>query len=333
MKKFLIYLILFLVLFFSVLYIILNQISQKTGKTISYFPDLLKQVISSPSELSSPYFLILGLDKRDDWLEKTETTDTILLASLKQNQIKLLSLPRDLWDWELDQKINQIYPQSLTQNDSYGYISQNFSRLTGIPIKQVIIFNTQNLIDLVKLIGGVDVYQEIGFIDNDYPNPEYINHPDSNYPVYITVKYPSGWIHLDESNISPFIRSRKSSDSPNGGGTDLGRIKRQQLVFEAIFKKIVSLDYLKNTDILFSLYDLWTNRIQSNISDLNLALILKSQLKNLSDTTINKIDIPTGENPKTDILYHPVTFINKQWVFLPQDKGYTTLQNFIRSSL
>ncbi|PJE67116.1 hypothetical protein COU93_00520, partial [Candidatus Shapirobacteria bacterium CG10_big_fil_rev_8_21_14_0_10_36_6] len=56
-------------------------------------------------------FLILGLDPRNDLLEKTQTTDTIIYANIspKYDSVKLFSLPRDLWFYQKSIKINQIY--------------------------------------------------------------------------------------------------------------------------------------------------------------------------------------------------------------------------------
>src|SRR4030042_1631032 len=49
-------------------------------------------------------FLILGLDPRDDQLEKTNVTDTIILASLnlENYRLSLIPLPRDLWFYPLN---------------------------------------------------------------------------------------------------------------------------------------------------------------------------------------------------------------------------------------
>jgi anionic cell wall polymer biosynthesis LytR-Cps2A-Psr (LCP) family protein len=47
-----------------------------------------------------PTILILGVDERNDKLEHTEVTDTIMLAQLNllKNTISVVSLPRDTWD-------------------------------------------------------------------------------------------------------------------------------------------------------------------------------------------------------------------------------------------
>jgi LCP family protein required for cell wall assembly len=325
----------FILILFLVIasYYLLRTVSIQTQTPISYFPNLFLSVKNNPSLSPNINFLILGLDPRNDKLEKTETTDTIMLANLSPDwQINLISIPRDLWSYPLNTKINQIYPLSIGQSNQFQYIQDNFSYITGQKIDRTIVLTTQNLITLTNIVGGIDLYQDVGFIDKQYPNPEYIKNPSPKIPVYKTVEFPSGWIHLDESNITEFVRSRKSSETATNGGTDLGRIKRQQLLIDALILKIKSPDFLRHPQNLFALYNFWKTQITSNFTDHDLLSLGYQGYPYISQVKINKFNIPAGENPKTDIIYHPSKFINKQWVFIPQDKNYTSLHQFIKLS-
>jgi len=51
--------------------------------------------------------------------------------------------------------------------------------------------------------------------------------------------------------------------------------------------------------------------------------------ENIKDISINKIEIPVGENAKSGVIYHPTKFINKQWVFITTDDKYQAFQQFI----
>jgi hypothetical protein len=53
----------------------------------------------------------------------------------------------------------------------------------------------------------------------------------------------------------------------------------------------------------------------------------------LKDLSLNKIDIPVGETSQDGVIYHPTRFINRQWVFIPNDKNYQSLINFIQKSI
>lgn len=271
-------------------------------------------------------FLILGLDPRNDLLEKTETTDTIIYAHLSPSfdNIKLFSLPRDLWFYPQSKKINQIYP------DSFTNIQNNFNQIIGQNIDKTIVITTQNLKDITDIISGVDVYLDNELKDIQYPNQAYIDNPKSDAPIYKTIYYPAGLNHLDSSNITEFVRSRKSSDLAKDGGTDLGRITRQQRLFESLLLKI---SQIRNPKQLLSLYRYFDTKISHNFTKKDYLVLGIKLLPHIKNITLTKISIPTDENPETDIIYHPTKFINKQWVFITSTPDYLSLKNFILKSL
>lgn len=311
-----------------------KKLANDTRTSDNYFFKLLSQTYSRPTINQNFNFVILGLDRRDDWLEKTETTDTIIFANFDfvGNKLNLIPLPRDLWSYSLNKKINQIFPLSEQQADKYGFIQKNFSEITGQKVDKTVILTTANLSRLIQIINGVDVYLEKGFEDDKYPNPDYIKNPSPKTPIYTTIKFPAGWNHLDENNITQFVRSRKSAETAAQGGTDIGRIQRQEVLFDAIFKKISSADLISYSRLI-NLYNFWRYDLQTNLSDSDLVSILLIKKRDILNLKINKSNIPTGENPKSDIIYHPQKFINSQWVFIPQDKEYQSLHQFISKSI
>lgn len=341
MKRFFKFLISFFlgILLISIL-IFLNasfELSKELGKPANYLIKTIYQASTQNPYLSKDKinFLILGLDERNDSLEVTQTTDTIILASLnlKTFKINTISLPRDLWDYQLNTKINQIYPLSLTQSDKFSYIKENFKSITGQNIDHVLIVKTDSLIDFVKLIGGVDLNLDIGFIDHQYPNPDYIASPSAKIPIYKTVEFKSGQIHLDESNITEFVRSRHGGETAAQGGTDIGRIHRQQLLLEALISKIKSGFFNLDSKQIIGLYQLWDQKIIKDISDTQALQVFSSIGNNFSKIDLNKIDIKIGNNQKDGLIYHPTKFINSQWVYIPSDKDYKSLGEFINSSI
>jgi len=313
--------------------LLLKYLSLKTNTEPLYFPKLFISVQKHPSLTSGFNFLILGVDPRNDNLEKTNTTDTIIFANYSTNyKINLLSIPRDLWNYFLNAKINQIYPLSIGQTNQYQYLQSQFQQIINQKIDRTIVLTTQNLIDLVRLIGGVDVYLFTGFKDEMYPNPEYIASPSAKTPIYKTIEFPQGKIHLDENNITEFVRSRKGAETAASGGTDIGRIERQQILLNALFLKLKSIDYFHQPQLVFNLY-LFFHQLHTNFSDSDLFSIFLNSYQHLNLVTINKINLSTGDNSKTNLLYHPTVFINSQWVFLPQDKDYSRFQEFISHAI
>jgi LCP family protein required for cell wall assembly len=319
-----------------ILFIFFIYLSKKTNRALSYFPKTIISALKFSPTTEKLNFLILGVDKRDDWLEKTLTTDTIILSRLdpQKAKIHLISLPRDLWSYFTSTKINQIYPLSLKDDnseDKFKFISQNFASISGQPIDKVLVFSTENLKELSDILGGVDLYLENGFRDELYPNEAYIKDPNSGAPVYKTVEFKSGWNHLDSHNISEFVRSRKSADTAADGGTDLGRIERQQLLINALIDKL-KVSLLKKPSLVFELYQFWGG-LEHNFSDTEVLAYLFQLRNSISKLEIVRHSISIGEDPKTNLIYHPQKFINSQWVYLPQDKDYASLHDFISQSL
>ena len=329
--------IIFLIIFSAT--IAASIISRSIGKSPNYLIETIyNSVKSNPYQSQTKInFLILGLDKRDDALEKTTTTDTIIFASLdlKTSKLNLISTPRDLWFYEKETKINNIYPLSLEPGQNkFDFLKSNFEKLYGQSIDHIVIISTDNLINFVNIIGGVDLYLEKGFIDDQYPNPEYIKNPSPAIPIYKTIEFPSGWNHLDSSNITEFVRSRKSAETAAQGGTDIGRIQRQQLLIDTLLNKIKSGTFINSTDQLKNLYLFWQNDISKTLSDtdlLQIGLILNKNLKNIS---LNKIEIPIGTNNTNGIIYHPEkTNFTKQWIFTTNDDKYQSFHQFISEKI
>jgi len=319
-----------------ILYIFLKNVSRQTNRPLSYFFTTLSQAQKNKKQFveNSVSILVLGLDRRNDLLEQTETTDTIILANidLKTSRLNFVSIPRDLWSYSTNTKINYIYPLSKETPNQFSYIQDEFIKITGQKITKTIIISTENLIDFVNLIGGVDINLENGFVDEKYPNPDYIANPSPSIPIYKTISFPSGLNHLDESNITEFVRSRRSAETTVNGGTDLGRIIRQQLLIEAIIQKIGNSDFIKNQNNLIKLYNFWQKAIETNINDTDILTWLLSLGQNIKNISIQKSNIPTAEYPDTSIIYHPKKFINPQWVYIPLSDNYQELHDFINQS-
>lgn len=334
----------FFIFIFSIIFLVVflvsvasSIISRSIGKSPNYLIETVYNSVKSNSYQSKDKinFLILGLDERHDVLENTTTTDTIIFASLnlKTFKLNLISTPRDLWFYEQGIKINGLYPLSLKSGQNkYDFLKSNFEKLYGQPIDHIVIINTNDLIKFVNIIGGVDLYLEKGFTDNQYPNPDYIKNPVPSVPIYKTISFPSGWVHLDQSNITEFVRSRKSAETAAEGGTDIGRIQRQQVLIDTLLTRVKSGKLISNSDQLKNLYFFWQD-ISKTLSDTDAIQIALALNKNLKNISINKFDITIGQNNTDGIIYHPTKFINKQWVFITNDDKYQGFHDFVSQSI
>lgn len=304
-------------------------------------------IISTVKNASLPgrnyNFLLLGLDPRDDAIEKTETTDTIIFASFnfEKRYLSITSLPRDLWNFSTGTKINQIYPNSLKSNSTpdFNKIRKEFTPIIGQKIDSILIITTREIAEIVDILGGVSLFLENSIIDNHYPNPDYILHPNPKTPVYITVQFPAGENIINGSNVIPFVRSRKSSDNPILGGTDLGRINRQQQLIDAIIKKIGDIRRLKPVEIYHltkRLNRFWHTAIFKDINDQTLlALALKFALSSPPSIPISlsRSTLPIEDVGTSGIIYHPEKFNTGAWVFIPRANDYQEIHQFIQKQI
>ena len=88
MKKYLIILSTIFLLLISAIIIFLTYISKKTSRPLLYFPKIFVQNILTKSAPDKLNLVVLGVDRRDDWLEKTETTDTVIFSQINFIQNK-----------------------------------------------------------------------------------------------------------------------------------------------------------------------------------------------------------------------------------------------------
>ena len=156
--------------------------------------------------------LLLGIDDGDSEADKSEPkrTDAMIVASFdpEAHKISLISLPRDtmviLPGHTQYEKLNSAY--------TYGGVTmakQTIANLLRIPIHYYALANWQGFIEIINLIGGVDLY-----VDKD------MHYEDPWANLKIDIKH--GYQHLDGEKSGQYVRFR--SDELG----DIGRVQRQQ---------------------------------------------------------------------------------------------------------
>lgn len=158
--------------------------------------------------------------------------DTLLVVSLdtESGQVSMISVPRDTSDFPLywggsaGIKINSIqgYIRNhwlLSPDPPMTTLTKEIGYLIGVPVNYYAQINMDGFVQLVDLVGGVDVVNPKALAD----------------PYYGTWHEPAGPIHLDGKNALIYVRSRHSA-----GDNDYGRSSRQQDVLVAIVKKLAS---------------------------------------------------------------------------------------------
>ncbi|MFA6435779.1 MAG: LCP family protein [Candidatus Gracilibacteria bacterium] len=147
--------------------------------------------------------------------------DTMIFTHIDPTQqtVTMVSIPRDLY--YNNRKINSVYATY-----GMGELLREISDITGYPVSQYILVDMYVFIDLVDLVGGVDVTLTEDLIDPTY-------HVYEN-GVESTLYYAAGDYHFTGVQALRIARSRHST-------SDYSRAERQQLILSALKDKAKTL--------------------------------------------------------------------------------------------
>ncbi|MGD8822383.1 MAG: LCP family protein [Anaerolineales bacterium] len=209
--------------------------------------------------------LLMGSDQRP--YEYGHRTDVMMLVSLNSDTgaVTLLSFPRDLYvfipGWRVD-RINVA--------DAYGgpeMVAETILYNFGLEVDFWARINFTGFMTAVNLLGGIDV-QVTGTLFDECGGVHYAYRP--------------GTYHMDGMTALCYVRMRKTS-------SDFDRLRRQQEVITAIFKRILTLDGLSRVP---DLYRQFSNLIQTNmeLDDVLLFIPLARQLAS-DDSRIKRLAI------------------------------------------
>ena len=157
--------------------------------------------------------LLVGTDQR--------MADTLILAIAdeeKQN-VDLFSLPRDLFYKDL--KINEIMHRF-----GAAHLLREIENITGFSIDNYIIIDMYAFIDVIDILGGIEITLNSPLVD-----PTYRVRDDG---VWSTLFYPAGTHQLSGIETLRIARSRHFV-------SDFGRAQHQQLILAALVDNFTSL--------------------------------------------------------------------------------------------
>lgn len=203
-------------------------------------------------------FLLAGTGGAEH--DGSNLTDTLIIASLdmQNKQVKMLSLPRDLYIDDKatgGQRINKIYDTYFYTYDSspkaMEQLGKTITQMTGVPIHYTVKVNFDGFVKIIDALGGVDVDVETAIYDPYYPRGETIQ--------FETFSIEAGPQHLDGATALKFARSRKTT-------SDFDRAKRQQQLLSAIKEKALTLNLLTDPGKLQNLYNSLADSIETNLS-------------------------------------------------------------------
>ncbi len=218
---------------------------------------------SAPAAVPTPRpapinVLLMGTDERP-YEAGPARTDTLILATLDPGSqtAGMLSLPRDLWvtipGVNETTKINLAY----TLGENYGYpgggpqlVMDTVSSFVGQPVPYYVRVNFNGFVEVVDLVGGIDINVPKTIHDEKYPTMD---------EGIETFHLDAGFQHMDGATALKYARTRNVDD-------DYGRSGRQQDVIRAVFDKVRSAEMLPtllaNAPRLLST---WRSNVDTNI--------------------------------------------------------------------
>lgn len=246
--------------------------------------------LKTDKELTEPFTLLLmGVDTESSEGVKANSSfngDTLMLISFNPKTLNatVFSIPRDLYV-PISCRNKALNKINSSAAGGTSCVINTIEDLVGIDIDYYAKINFRGVVDLVDALDGVD-------LEVIYPFCEQDSH--RSFENEICLK--EGYQHLDGEQALAFARHRHSL--PTG---DLTRIQNQQVLVEAMARKLVKLNSLSEVrDVLGAV----SNNISVNMSTnqiLSSYNILKSMVINTLSgdkaLTLNKTYLEVYDKP------------------------------------
>ncbi|MBI2028983.1 LCP family protein [Candidatus Gottesmanbacteria bacterium] len=305
-------------------------------KTNKVTPSLITSFLNvAESPLKSIHgrtnFILLGVPGKKH--EGIDLTDTIIFVSVdvSTKDMLLISVPRDIWIPSMKDKINTAYHYGEEAKEGGGFTLTKsvVEEVLGQPIHYALLVDFDGFVDLVDILGGLDVNVENSFVDEKFPIPGLENELCSGDPEYKcryeTIQFSQGLQHMDGITALKYVRSRNATGEE---GTDFARSRRQKQVLLAFQQKLLSLDNLspgKAKEII----DVVRKTIKTDLSLGEAAYLTRFGLG--FNGAVRSIPLDWG-NPdlnQVGFLVNPPVEKYQKWVLEPRSGNFAEIQSYI----
>ena len=201
-----------------------------------------QELTSNWTDMSPFYILLLGVDSMEERLEDEDEygsdesayrSDTIILTRVDPGNklVTLVSIHRDTWCEEINNKINAYYSLG-----GASAVIEKISAFAGVPISHYAQVNIDALVAVTDALGGVEV--DVPYEIND---TEYMGHVNNGH-------LDAGLQTLNGEQAELFTRSRHAYDDMGDG--DRYRAANQRLFIDACLKKLMASSPLDMVNVL-----------------------------------------------------------------------------------
>ncbi|MFA4873501.1 MAG: LCP family protein [Patescibacteria group bacterium] len=264
-------------------------------------------------------FLILGQGGAGH--EGPYLTDTIILISVrpKTGDIVMLSIPRDLAVPVPGlglRKVNAVNAIGESQEAGSGaalatnVIGQTFA----VPIAGYVRIDFKGFVELVNILGGIDINVENAFIDPNYPD---------GIDRVMTISFAAGEQHMDGETVLQYVRSRHGS---NGEGSDFARARRQQQVLLALRDKLFRFSTFLSPGKIAAIINSLEKNIETNIPTSQFDDLLL-----IARRTEGRIIAQRVLDSSPDGILKDEIGPDGAYLLMPIDANYGTLARFVQN--
>lgn len=219
-------------------------------------PSETKEIITEIVKEDPFALIVAGISLRKN-LGDLGLPDVIMLALVDpdKGKVSLISIPRDTYvdipGYGYD-KINSTYGKG-----GMDLLVQTAEQWLEIDIKGYASLNFEGFVDLVDLLGGIEVE-----VDRKM---EYDDPVDGT-----SIRLDPGLQHLDGKNTLDFVRFRKSNDGNHS--SDYERMERQQQAVYALYKKALSLKTFTKIKLMM---DIMGDNVKTSLTPSEIELLIR----------------------------------------------------------
>lgn len=272
-------------------------------------------------------------------------TDTIIFTSVdpQQKKVSLVSIPRDLWVPEMQQKINQSYVVGEDKKAGTGLASAKeiVSTILGQQIDYVVKIDFSGFEKAVDAMGGLDITVARTFDDYAYPIAGLEDEPCGHDEITIAslsaqiasgsaseseafpcryehLHFDKGETHMDGETALKYVRSRHAFGFE---GSDFARSQRQSKVISAFREKLFSAGTLLNLSKVNELLAILQGSIEMDIKKEEIDDFVKLANKTQGAKVVSAVlDTGDEEEERLGLLTNPPISeeYNNAWVLAPR---------------
>jgi LCP family protein required for cell wall assembly len=290
--------------------------------------------------------------------EGPDLTDTIIFSSIdpETKKVILVSLPRDLWDPEINAKINAVYTYADEKNKGSGLTTTKafVASLLGQQIDYVVKLDFAGFVKAVDEIGGLDITVDRTFDDYEYPLANKEADPcgladdkiatlsaevasgsasvAEAFPCrYEHLHFDKGPVKMDGETALKYVRSRHALGPE---GSDFARSKRQEKVITAFKDKLFSAGTLLNPVKVITIVNTLQGSIETDIKESEYDDFVRLA-QSIKGAKVSSAIIDTGDSSeeRVGLLINPPISAEygNQWVLSPRlgNGKYAEIQEYV----